>query len=64
VKDKPKGYTGKSFPDSGHTKSALDFMNESISDFHSSKGTGNEYMNGFGPATLPREQVLSEVGKT
>ena len=38
VKDKPKGY--KSFPESGHTKSALDFMNESISDFHSSKGKG------------------------
>ena len=30
VKDKPNGY--KSFPESGHTKSALDFMNESISD--------------------------------
>ena len=28
VKDKPKGY--KSFPESGHTKSAFDFMNESI----------------------------------
>ena len=41
VKDKPKGY--KSFPESEHTKSALDFMNESISDFHSSKGTGNKY---------------------
>jgi hypothetical protein len=41
VKDKPKGY--KFFPESGHTKSALDFMNESISDFHSSKGTGNKY---------------------
>jgi hypothetical protein len=27
VKDKPKGY--KSFPESGHAKSALDFMNES-----------------------------------
>jgi hypothetical protein len=38
VKDKPKGY--KSFTESGQTKSALDFMNESISDFHSSKGKG------------------------
>jgi hypothetical protein len=44
VMDTPKGYN--SFPESGHTKSALDFMNESISDFHSSKGTGNKY-NGF-----------------
>ena len=41
VKDKPKAY--KSFPKSGHTKSALHFMNESISDIHSSKGTGNKY---------------------
>jgi hypothetical protein len=44
VKDKPKGY--KSFLESGHTKSALDFMNESISDFHSRKVTWNKY-NGF-----------------
>jgi hypothetical protein len=56
VKDKPKGY--KSFPESGHTKSALDFMNESISDFHSSKGTGNKY-NGFGPATFPSSKIRS-----
>jgi hypothetical protein len=49
-KDKPKGY--KSFPESGHTKSALDFMNESISEFHSTKGTGNKY-NGFGLGTFP-----------
>jgi hypothetical protein len=58
VKDKPKGYTGKSFPDSGHTKSVLDFMNESISDFHSSKGTGNK-CNGFGPATFPSSKIRS-----
>ena len=57
VNDKPKGY--KSFPESGHTKSALDFMNESISDFHSSKGTGNEYMNGFGPVTFPSSKIRS-----
>ena len=44
VKDKPKGY--KSFLESGHTKSALDFINESISDFHCSKVTWNKY-NGF-----------------
>jgi hypothetical protein len=56
LKDKPKGY--KSFPESGHTKSALDFMNESISDFHSSKGTGNKY-NGFGPATFPSSKIRS-----
>jgi hypothetical protein len=55
-KDKPKGY--KSFPESGHTNSALDFMNESISDFHSSKGTGNKY-NGFGPATFPSSKIKS-----
>jgi hypothetical protein len=53
---KPKGY--KSFLESGHTKSALDFMNESISDFHSSKGTGNKY-NGFGPATFPSSKIRS-----
>ena len=58
VKDKPKGYTSKSFPESGHTKSALDFMNESISDFQSSKGTGNKY-NGFGPATFPSSKIRS-----
>ena len=56
VNDKPKGY--KSFPESGHTKSALDFMNESISDFHSSKGTRNKY-NGFGPATFPSSKIRS-----
>ena len=56
VKDTPKGY--KSFPESGHTKSALDFMNESISDFHSSKGTGNKY-NGFVPATFPSSKIRS-----
>jgi hypothetical protein len=56
VKDKTKGY--KSFPESGHTKSALDFMNESISNFHFSKGTGNKY-NGFGPATFPSSQIRS-----
>jgi hypothetical protein len=55
-KDKPKGY--KSFPESGHTNSALDFMNESISDFHSSKGTGYKY-NGFGPATFPSSKIKS-----
>lgn len=49
VKDKPKGY--KSFPESGHTKSALTFVNETISEFHSSKGTGSKY-NGFGPTTF------------
>ena len=43
---------------SGHTKSALDFINKSISDFHSSKGTGNKY-NGFGPATFPSSQIRS-----
>jgi hypothetical protein len=46
VKDKPKGY--KFFPELGHTKSALYFMNESISDFHSSKGTGNKYFPRWG----------------
>jgi hypothetical protein len=56
VKDTPKGY--KSFPESGHTKSALDFMNESISDFQSSKGTENKY-NGFGPATFPSSKIRS-----
>ena len=56
VKDKPKGY--KSFPKSGHTKSGLDFMNKSISDFHSSKDTGNKY-NGFGPATFPSSKIRS-----
>ena len=56
VKDKPKGY--KCFPKLGHAKSALHFMNESISDFHSSKGTGNKY-NGFGPATLPSSKIRS-----
>ena len=35
VNDKPKVY--KSFSESGHTKSALDFVNESIADFRSSK---------------------------
>jgi hypothetical protein len=54
VKDKPKGY--KSFQKSGHTKSAFDFMNESISDYHSSKGTGNKY-NGFGPANFPLQRL-------
>jgi hypothetical protein len=58
VKDKPNGY--KSFPESGHTKSALDFMNESISDFHSSKGTGNKY-NGFGVATSPLQRLDSWI---
>jgi hypothetical protein len=56
VKDKPKGY--KSFPESGHTKSALNFRNESISDFHSSNGTGNKY-NGFGPVTFPSSNIRS-----
>jgi hypothetical protein len=56
LKDKPKGY--KSFPESGHTKSAFDFMNESISNFHSSKGTGNKY-NGLGPATFPSSKIRS-----
>ena len=56
MKDKPKGY--KFFPESGHTKSVLDFMNESISDFHSSKGTGNKY-TGFGPATFPSSKIRS-----
>jgi hypothetical protein len=39
----PKGY--KFFPELGHTKSALYFMNESISDFHSSKGTGQHLLS-------------------
>ena len=56
MKDKPKGY--KSFPESGQTKSALDFMNESISEFHSTKGTGNKY-NGFGLATFPSSKIRS-----
>ena len=56
VKDKPKGY--KTFPESGHTKSTLDFMNESISDFHSSKGIGNKY-NGFGPVTFSFSKIRS-----
>jgi hypothetical protein len=56
VKDKPKGY--KSFPESGHTKSVLDFRNESISDFHSSNGTGNKY-NGFGSVTFPSSNIRS-----
>ena len=56
VNDKPKGY--KSFPESGHTKSVLDLMNESIYDFHSSKGTGNKY-NGFGPVTFPFSKIRS-----
>ena len=51
VKDKPKGY--KFFPESGHTKSALYFMNESISDFHSSKGTGNKYIEWFWSCHFP-----------
>ena len=54
VKDKPKGY--KSFPKAGHTKSALDFMNKSISDFHSRNGTGNKY-NGCGPARSPLQRL-------
>ena len=33
-------------------------MNKSISDFHSSKGTGNKY-NGFGPATFPSSKIRS-----
>jgi hypothetical protein len=33
-------------------------MNESISDFHSSKGTGNKYV-GFGPATFPSSKIRS-----
>jgi hypothetical protein len=48
----------KSFPETGHTKSTLDFMNKSISDFHSNKGTGNKY-NGFGPATFPSSKIRS-----
>ena len=56
MKDKPKGY--KSFPESGHTKSTLDFMNESISDFHSSKDIGNKY-NGFGPVTFSFSMIRS-----
>jgi hypothetical protein len=56
VKDKPKGY--KSFPKSGHANSALDFMNASISDFHSSKGIGNKY-NGFYSATFPSSKIRS-----
>jgi hypothetical protein len=56
VKDKSKEY--KSFPETGHTKSILDFMNKSISDFLSNKGTGNKY-NGFGPATFPSSKIGS-----
>ena len=56
MKDKPKGY--KSFPKSGHAKSALDFMYASISDFYSSKGTRNKY-NGFDPATFPCSKIRS-----
>ena len=33
-------------------------MNASISDFHSSKGTGNKY-NGFGPTTFPSSKIRS-----
>lgn len=55
VKDRPKGY--KSFPESGHTKSALAFVNESIDNFHSSKGSGGTKFNGFGPSTFPVSKV-------
>jgi len=58
VMDKPKGY--KFFPESGHTKSTIDFVNEStsIADFHSSKGTGSKY-NVFGPVTFHSSKIRS-----
>ena len=49
-KDDPKGY--KSFPESGHFKSALASINDSIADNHSSKSTGSKY-SGFGPTAFP-----------
>ena len=53
VKDESKGF--KSFPESGHTKSALNLVNENIGGFHSSKGSGSKFV-GFGPTTLAKSQ--------
>ena len=49
-KDDPKGY--KSFPESGHFKSSLAFINDSIAENHSSKSSGSKY-SGFGPTAFP-----------